>query len=295
VSPAQPPTGRSKDLAAPPPPTEDEAPSTAEAPPIRVTGLVSRFGDNVIHDGLDLTANRGEVLGVVGGSGAGKSVLLNTIIGLKVPDGGSVKLFGQDMADASRRRWNVIERRWGVLFQQGALFSNLTVRENVAAPLHEHTRLPKGEIEHLADLKIALVGLPARAGNLKPAELSGGMRKRAGLARALAMDPELLFLDEPTAGLDPISAAAFDTLIKDLSDSLDLTVFMITHDLDTLYEITDRIAVIADKQVVATGSVEELEKNDHPWIQEYFMGPRGRAAAGQAATQMAPQTTPRMS
>jgi phospholipid/cholesterol/gamma-HCH transport system ATP-binding protein len=224
------------------------------------------------------------VLGVVGGSGAGKSVLLNTIIGLKIPDGGTVKLFGQDMADASRHRWNVIERRWGVLFQQGALFSNLTVRENVAAPLHEHTRLPKGEIEHLADLKIALVGLPARAGNLKPAELSGGMRKRAGLARALAMDPELLFLDEPTAGLDPISAAAFDTLIKDLSDSLDLTVFMITHDLDTLYEITDRIAVIADKQVVATGSVQELEKNDHPWIQEYFMGPRGRAAAGQSTS-----------
>ncbi|WP_132088765.1 ABC transporter ATP-binding protein [Caulobacter sp. BK020] len=259
---------------------------------MRVTGLVSRFGDNVIHDGLDLTAERGEVLGVVGGSGAGKSVLLNTIIGLKIPDGGSVKLFGQDMADASRRRWNVIERRWGVLFQQGALFSNLTVRENVAAPLHEHTRLPKGEIEHLADLKIALVGLPARAGNLKPAELSGGMRKRAGLARALAMDPELLFLDEPTAGLDPISAAAFDTLIKDLSDSLDLTVFMITHDLDTLYEITDRIAVIADKKVVATGSVQELEKTDHPWIQEYFMGPRGRAAAGQATPA---QSTPRTS
>jgi phospholipid/cholesterol/gamma-HCH transport system ATP-binding protein len=261
---------------------EDEAPSTAEAPPIRVTGLVSRFGDNVIHDGLDLTAERGEVLGVVGGSGAGKSVLLNTIIGLKIPDGGSVKLFGQDMADASRRRWNVIERRWGVLFQQGALFSNLTVRENVAAPLYEHTRLPRQEIEHLADLKIALVGLPARAGNLKPAELSGGMRKRAGLARALAMDPELLFLDEPTAGLDPISAAAFDELIKDLSDSLDLTVFMITHDLDTLYAITDRIAVIADKKVVASGSTQELETSDHPWIKEYFMGPRGRAASGKS-------------
>jgi phospholipid/cholesterol/gamma-HCH transport system ATP-binding protein len=186
------------------------------------------------------------------------------------------------MADASRRRWNVIERRWGVLFQQGALFSNLTVRENVAAPLHEHTRLPKQEIEHLADLKIALVGLPARAGNLKPAELSGGMRKRAGLARALAMDPELLFLDEPTAGLDPISAAAFDELIKDLSDSLDLTVFMITHDLDTLYAITDRIAVIADKKVVASGSTQELETSDHPWIKEYFMGPRGRAASGKS-------------
>jgi phospholipid/cholesterol/gamma-HCH transport system ATP-binding protein len=261
---------------------QEDAPSTTEAPPIRVTGLVSRFGDNVIHDGLDLTANRGEVLGVVGGSGAGKSVLLNTIIGLKAPDGGTVKLFGQDMADASRRRWNVIERSWGVLFQQGALFSNLTVRENVAAPLHEHTRLPKQEIEHLADLKIALVGLPARAGNLKPAELSGGMRKRAGLARALAMDPELLFLDEPTAGLDPISAAAFDELIKDLSDSLDLTVFMITHDLDTLYAITDRIAVIADKKVVASGSTQELETSDHPWIKEYFMGPRGRAASGKS-------------
>ncbi|EJL26999.1 ABC-type transport system involved in resistance to organic solvents, ATPase component [Caulobacter sp. AP07] len=274
---------------------EADAPSTAEAPPIRVTGLVSCFGENVIHDGLDLTVNRGEVLAVVGGSGAGKSVLLNTIIGLKVPDGGTVKLFGQDMADASRRRWNVIERRWGVLFQQGALFSNLTVRENVAAPLYEHTRLPRQEIEQLADLKIALVGLPARAGNLKPAELSGGMRKRAGLARALAMDPELLFLDEPTAGLDPISAAAFDELIKDLSDSLDLTVFMITHDLDTLYAITDRIAVIADKKIVAAGSTQELEGSDHPWIKEYFMGPRGRAAAGKSTPQSASQATPRTS
>jgi phospholipid/cholesterol/gamma-HCH transport system ATP-binding protein len=275
-------------------PREDTV-STAAAPPIRIEGLVSRFGEAVIHDGLDLTVNRGEVLGVVGGSGAGKSVLLNTIIGLKAPDGGSVKLFGQDMQEASRKRWTVIERRWGVLFQQGALFSNLTVRENVAAPLFEHTRLPKREIEQLADLKIALSGLPARAGGLKPAELSGGMRKRAGLARALAMDPELLFLDEPTAGLDPISAAAFDELIKDLSDSLDLTVFMITHDLDTLYAITDRIAVIADRKIVATGSAQELEKSDHPWIKEYFMGPRGRAAAGKSMPQSAPQTTPRTS
>lgn len=256
--------------------------SDSEAHPIEIRGLVSRFGSTVVHDGLDLTVERGEVLGVVGGSGSGKSVLLNTIIGLKTPDAGSVKLFGQDMRQASRRNWSSVERRWGVLFQQGALFSNLTVRENVAAPLFEHTRLSKGEIEELADLKIALSGLPPRAGGLKPAELSGGMRKRAGLARALAMDPELLFLDEPTAGLDPISASAFDELIKDLSDSLDLTVFMITHDLDSLYAITDRVAVLADKKVVATAPVRELESSDQPWIKEYFLGPRGRAAAGKS-------------
>ncbi|MEH0197817.1 ABC transporter ATP-binding protein [Caulobacter sp. CCNWLY153] len=261
-----------------PPPKPAES-----APPIQVDGLVSRFGDNVVHDNLDLTVERGEVLGVVGGSGTGKSVLLNSIIGLKVPDGGVIRLFGEDMQEASRRKWTALERRWGVLFQQGALFSNLTVRENVAAPLFEHTRLPKSEILELADLKIALTGLPPRAGALKPAELSGGMRKRAGLARALALDPELLFLDEPTAGLDPIGAAAFDELIKDLSDSLDLTVFMITHDLDSLYTITDRVAVLADKKVIAKAPVEELEHSDHPWIKEYFLGPRGRAA-GKAAT-----------
>lgn len=246
--------------------------------PIEVKGLVSRFGDNIIHENLDLTVKRGEVLGVVGGSGAGKSVLLNSIIGLKQPDGGSVKIFGQDIKYAKRRIWTSIERKWGVLFQQGALFSSLTVRENVAAPLYEHTKLSRREIEKLADLKIAMSGLPTRAGALKPAELSGGMRKRAGLARALALDPELLFLDEPTAGLDPIGAAAFDELIKDLSDSLDLTVFMITHDLDSLYTITDRVAVVADKKVVAVSPVRELEHSDHPWIQEYFLGPRGRAA-----------------
>ena len=260
-----------------------------EEHPIRIEGLVSRFGETVIHDGLDLTVERGEVLGLVGGSGSGKSVLLNSVIGLKTPDGGSVKLFGHDMRTADRRRWTSVERRWGVLFQQGALFSNLTVRENVAAPLFEHTKLPKREIHELADLKIALSGLPARAADLKPAELSGGMRKRAGLARALALDPELLFLDEPTAGLDPIGAAAFDDLIKDLSDSLDLTVFMITHDLDSLYAITDRVAVIADKTIVAVAPVRELERSEHPWIKEYFMGPRGRAAG---ETTLPAQTTP---
>ena len=248
-------------------------------PVIEVKGLVSAFGDHVVHDHLDLTALRGEVLGVVGGSGAGKSVLLNTIIGLREPQAGTVKVFGQDLQRASMRRWTVIERRWGVLFQQGALFSNLTVQENVAAPMFEHTTLSKKDAYELADLKIALVGLGPEAGGLKPAELSGGMIKRASLARALALDPELLFLDEPTSGLDPISAAAFDELIKDLSDSLELTVFMITHDLDTLYEITDRVAVLADKKIVAAAPVRELEKSDHPWIREYFLGPRGRTAA----------------
>ncbi len=263
--------------------SDDELLDT-DGPALEVHGLRSAFGDNIIHDNLDLSVKRGEVLGVVGGSGSGKSVLLNTIIGLKRPAAGVVSVFGQDLEHASRRRWSAIERRWGVLFQQGALFSNLTVKENVAAPLFEHTKLSRREIYDLATLKIALVGLGPEAGELKPAELSGGMRKRAGLARALALDPELLFLDEPTAGLDPISAAAFDELIKDLSDSLDLTVFMITHDLDTLYEITDRVAVIADKKVVAVAPVRDLEKSDHPWIKEYFLGPRGRAAGAKART-----------
>ena len=198
---------------------EAEEPLDLEAPPIEVRGLVSSFGDKVIHDGLDLTVRRGDVVGVVGGSGAGKSVLLNTIIGLREPQGGSVKVFGQDIRFAKRRQWTAIERRWGVLFQQGALWSNLTVKENVSAPMIEHTTISKKDISELADLKIALAGLPAGTGALKPSELSGGMIKRASLARALALDPELLFLDEPTSGLDPISAAAFDDLIDELSDA----------------------------------------------------------------------------
>lgn len=253
------------------------APEETEAV-VEVRGLRSQFGDHVVHDGLDFDVRRGEILGVVGGSGAGKSVLLNTLIGLKRPDGGHIKVFGQNLDQASERQWETVERRWGVLFQQGALFSNLTVRENVAAPMLEHTDLPKAKINELAELKIALVGLPAKAADQKPAELSGGMKKRAGLARALALDPELLFLDEPTSGLDPIGAAGFDELIADLSDSLGLTVFMITHDLDSLYAICDRVAVLADKHIVAAAPIEELEKSDHPWIQEYFLGPRGRAA-----------------
>ena len=264
---------------------DDEAELDANAPPIEVRGLCSQFGDHIIHENLDLTIQRGDVVGVVGGSGTGKSVLLNSIIGLKRPEGGTVKIFGVELEHANRRKWTAIERRWGVLFQQGALWSNLTVKENVAAPLFEHTDMGAKEIGELADLKIALAGLPALSGALKPSELSGGMIKRASLARALALDPELLFLDEPTSGLDPISAGAFDELIRDLSDSLDLTVFMITHDLDSLYAITDQVAVIADKKVVAVAPVRELEHFDHPWIREYFLGPRGRASASSREAQ----------
>jgi phospholipid/cholesterol/gamma-HCH transport system ATP-binding protein len=262
------------DRARTPPPEPVADPET----PILVRRLVSKFGDHLIHDGVDLTVRKGEVLGVVGGSGTGKTVLLNTVIGLRKPDGGEVRVFGLNPHTSSTREKLSIDRRWGVLFQQGALFSSLTVKENVAAPMHEHTGLSDSMIDELAELKIALAGLPSEAVSKHPAELSGGMRKRASLARALALDPELLFLDEPTAGLDPIGGQAFDELIRNLSDTLGLTVFMITHDLDSLYAICDRIAVLADRKVVAVGSTAELEKNDHPWIKEYFLGPRGRAA-----------------
>ena len=260
----------------------DEITLTGETPAIEVRGLRSQFGSHVVHDNLDLVVRRGEVLGVVGGSGSGKSVLLNSIIGLKAPDAGQIRVLGYDVQTATRKRWSRVEQRWGVLFQHGALFSNLSVRENIATPMVEHTSMSRREIDELVDLKIALVGLRQDAGELKPSELSGGMRKRVALARALALDPELLFLDEPTAGLDPIGAAAFDELVRDLSESLELTLFMITHDLDTLYAVTDRVAVIADKRVVAVAPVGELEHSDHPWIREYFLGPRGRAAAAGA-------------
>jgi phospholipid/cholesterol/gamma-HCH transport system ATP-binding protein len=244
---------------------------------IRVRGLVTRFGAQLIHEGLDLDVRRGEILGVVGGSGTGKSVLLRTIVGLNRPAAGHIEVLGRDVAALSGRELMELQQRWGVLFQNGALFSGLTVAENVAVPLKEHRTLPPHLIAEISALKIALVGLPADAGAKYPAQLSGGMRKRAALARALALDPEILFLDEPTAGLDPIAAAGFDQLISSLRSSLGLTVFMVTHDLDSLEAICDRIAVLVDRRVTV-GTLAEQMNNPHPWIQEYFTGPRARAA-----------------
>jgi phospholipid/cholesterol/gamma-HCH transport system ATP-binding protein len=251
----------------------------ADDPVIRVRGMVNRFGDQVVHDGLDLDVRRGEILGVVGGSGTGKSVLMRSIIGLRRPNEGAIDVLGVDARSADPEDRLHIERNTGVLFQDGALFSSLTVGENVQVPLKEHhAELPDSLRYELALLKVKLAGLPADAINKLPSQLSGGMRKRAGLARALALDPPLLFLDEPTAGLDPIGAAAFDNLTRTLQQALGLTVFLITHDLDTLYAICDRVAVLADRKVVAVGPLDEIESLDHDWVQEYFNGPRGRAA-----------------
>ena len=245
---------------------------------ITIRGLTNRFGDQVIHQDLDLDVHRGEILGIVGGSGTGKSVLLRTITGLNKPRAGRIEVFGHDLAKVSPSERIALEQRWGVLFQDGALFSSLAVDENVQVPLREHTRLPPALLNEISALKISMVGLGLDTCHKYPSELSGGMRKRAGLARALAMDPQILFLDEPTAGLDPIGAAAFDILIRQLHDSLGLTVFMVTHDLDSLHTICDRIAVLADHRVESVGSMDVMLQSDHAWIREYFHGPRGRAA-----------------
>ena len=246
---------------------------------ISVQGLCNRFDDQIVHDNLDLEVRRGEILGVVGGSGTGKSVLMRSIIGLQTPVSGQIRVFNEGMIGKEEDEATDVRRRWGVLFQGGALFSTLTVAENVQVPLREfYPEFSKPLLDEIARYKIYLSGLPAEAAHKYPSELSGGMRKRAGLARALAMDPELLFLDEPTAGLDPIGASNFDNLTRDLKETLGLTVFLITHDLDTLYAICDRVAVLADKKVIAVGAIEELLAIDHPWINEYFGGPRGRAA-----------------
>ncbi|MCH8489821.1 MAG: ABC transporter ATP-binding protein [Oceanicaulis sp.] len=249
------------------------------APPlIEVRGLRTQFGSHVVHDGLDFEVRRGEVLAIVGGSGSGKSVLLNSILGLLKPAAGEIFFDGRPRSKFAPDEQLALERRWGVLFQYGALFSALSVRENVMAPMREHLSMSRALMEELADLKISLADLKADAAAKLPSELSGGMRKRAALARSLALDPDILFLDEPTAGLDPIAAGNFDTLIKELSQTLELTVVMITHDLDTLHTICDRGAVIAEKRVIANAPLAELTQNPHPWIQDYFGGPRGRAA-----------------
>ena len=251
----------------------------SEQPIISVHGLRNSFGEQVIHENLDLDVRCGEILGVVGGSGTGKSVLMRSIIGLQTPEAGEVEVLGESMVNRTEDEAKNIRRRWGILFQNGALFSTLTVAENVEVPIREYFPFLKPPLlDEIASYKIAMSGLPANAGPKFPSELSGGMRKRAGLARALALDPELLFLDEPTAGLDPIAAAAFDQLIRSLQERLDLTVFLITHDLDTLHAICDRVAVLADRKVIAVGTIPELLALDHEWIQEYFRGPRGRAA-----------------
>jgi len=255
---------------------------------VEVRGLCNRFGRQSVHENLDLDIRRGEILGVVGGSGTGKSVLLRSIVGLREPSAGSVKVFGENLQNLDPFQRAKVERRFGVLFQKGALFSSLTVAENIELPLIEHAHLTRKDAAGLARLKLLLAGLPVEAGSKYPSELSGGMIKRAALARSLALDPDILFLDEPTAGLDPIGAAAFDQLVLTLRDALGLSVFLVTHDLDTLYTITDRVAVLSQKRVLVADTLERVAATDDRWIQDYFHGPRGRAAE-QAADRLQEQ------
>lgn len=249
---------------------------------ISIQGLRTQFGAQVVHDDLDLEIRRGEILGIVGGSGTGKSVLLRQMLGLMRPAAGRIEVLGRDLARMGRSAWKSLRARQGVLFQDGALFSSLTVAQNVQAPMRERQNLPYHLLRDLAALKIALAGLPPGACDKYPSELSGGMRKRAGLARALALDPDILFLDEPTAGLDPIGAADFDRLIRGLQQSLGLTVVMVTHDLDSLAAICDRIAALVDKRATVD-TLGALRDSNDPWLKDYFSGPRGRAALGGGA------------
>ncbi len=249
-------------------------------PVLSVRGLVKRFGNQVIFHDLDLDVQRGEVLGIVGASGQGKSVLLRCITGLETTDGGVIEVFERDTSGLTSAERLDMDARWGVLFQDGALFGAMTVLQNIQVPMREHLDLPERLRDELAMLKLALVGLPPEAACKYPSELSGGMRKRAGLARALALDPEIVFLDEPTSGLDPIGAADFDQLIRKLQRALGLTVYMVTHDLDSIFAVCDRVAVLADKKIVSTGTPSLLQAApSHPWIREYFCGPRARAVA----------------
>ena len=248
---------------------------------IEIKNLVNRFGKQIVHDGVSFGIEAGEILGIVGGSGAGKSVLLRTIIGLRQPTSGEILFRGKDLVAMSAAERVAARRRWGVMFQHGALFSSLSVAENVAMPLKEFTHLPQATRDALATFKIQLAGLPADAAAKKPSELSGGMVKRAALARALALDPEILFLDEPTAGLDPLAADAFDQLIRELSRDTKVTIVIVTHDLDTLFGICDRVAVLVDKKVII-GTLPELLQSDHPWLQQYFHGARAEGASAAA-------------
>lgn len=252
---------------------------------IEIRGLKTQFGPVVIHQDLDLTIRRGQIVALVGGSGSGKTTLMREIIMLQQPAAGSIRLFGQEVVGIGEKQADALRTRFGVMFQQGALFSSLTVKENVSVPLREHTRLSRTLIEEIARLKIVLAGLPADAGDKYPGQLSGGMLKRAAVARALAMDPDLLFLDEPTAGLDPVSASALDDLVVQLKESLGLTVVMVTHDLDSLWRTTDRVAFLGERKVIGYGSMTQLAASEHPLIRKYFHGPRARAAQEQAWNQ----------
>ena len=252
--------------------------SSDDEPILQVRGLVKRFAKHTVFDNLDLDVQAGEVLGIVGASGQGKSVLLRCITGLEPINGGAVSIFGRNMANLTEEERLDVDARWGVLFQDGALFGALTVLQNIEDPMREHLNIPPRLQNELARLKLALVGLPPEAANKYPSQLSGGMRKRAGLARALALDPEIVFLDEPTSGLDPIGAAEFDQLIRKLQRALGLTVYMVTHDLDSIFSICDRVAVLADRRIVRTGAPSEMQSApDHPWIEDYFCGARARA------------------
>jgi len=249
-----------------------------QAPVIEVRGLSTRFGDTQVHRDIDLTVYPGEIFALVGGSGSGKTTLLQEVIMLQRPSAGTIHMLGEDVMDAPAHRLDELRRRFGVLFQRGALFTSLTVLENVAAVLREHTRLSDALIRELAALKVAQTGLPPDAFAKYPSELSGGMVKRAALARAMALDPELLFLDEPTSGLDPTSAGAFDELVLSLKQWLGLTIMMVTHDLDSLWRVADRVAVLGESRLLAVGTMDELSRVDHPKVREYFEGPRARAA-----------------
>jgi phospholipid/cholesterol/gamma-HCH transport system ATP-binding protein len=261
----------------PPTPNNGLATAARREAIIRVRGLFVGFGDHLVMNGLDLDLYRGEVLGFVGASGAGKSVLTRTILGLIKKSAGTIEVYGHDLDTLTIAERDLIEQRWGVLFQQGALFSNLTVKQNVQAPMREHLGISQRLRDELAMLKIALVGLPPDAAVKYPSELSGGMIKRAALARALALDPDILFLDEPTSGLDPIGAGEFDELLATLQKTLDLSVFMVTHDLDSLYTVCDRVAALGGGKVIAAGPIAELLESDDPWLKAYFHGKRGAA------------------